>query len=172
MKLNKPRTSGFTVIELMVTITIIAILISITIPSFKAMQHEALNARVQKELKNLVIAIEVYSRYHNQYPYPDQTQAAYGNRDIAFQQELMKESPSMIQYIMEDPYFNNYVPAMGHRAGYGYIYNGPMGANSQKTSKYFVVYSRGPQGNGSIALDENGKITLSGSAIWDGNGHL
>ncbi len=59
---------GFTLIELLVTITIVALLSSIAIPAFNQHKESAKIAKVQSELHNIVLAINVLEADTNTSP--------------------------------------------------------------------------------------------------------
>ncbi len=60
--------SGFTVIELIVVITIIGILAGITIVSYGAWRHQATAAKVKSDLNSVIAAMSSYQTYNNTYP--------------------------------------------------------------------------------------------------------
>jgi len=63
------RIRGFTIIELLIVMMVIAILVGIALPRFKAMQDEANIAKVNGDLRTLQAAVEsYYIHYNNVYP--------------------------------------------------------------------------------------------------------
>jgi general secretion pathway protein G len=66
MKFNR----GFTLVELLVVISVIAILLGIIIPRFKGMQEEANRSKAKAELKTLQVAVESWYIHQNPQAYP------------------------------------------------------------------------------------------------------
>jgi prepilin-type N-terminal cleavage/methylation domain-containing protein len=64
------RLRGFTLLELLVVISIIGILAAVLIPSLLAAKNDAYNARAKAELKEIDTALELYANDHGGYP-PD-----------------------------------------------------------------------------------------------------
>lgn len=64
---------GFTLIELMVTITIIGILASIIYVSFGDARTNSRNKALTVELKEVQLALETYRSQHGKYPMPEET---------------------------------------------------------------------------------------------------
>jgi type II secretion system protein G len=62
------KEKGFTLVELMVVIIILAILTGIAIPSYLALRNRARTAAAQSEMKNIATALEVYNADNETYP--------------------------------------------------------------------------------------------------------
>jgi type II secretion system protein G len=67
MKLSKNQ-SGFTIIELLVVIVVIAILVALTLPNLFGLQKRARDDARKNDLKNLQQALETYYNDNNAYP--------------------------------------------------------------------------------------------------------
>lgn len=67
----KPRRSGFTLVELMIVITIISLLLSILIPTFQRARWQGQLAACQSNERNLATALETYNNPSNGGMYPD-----------------------------------------------------------------------------------------------------
>ena len=61
-------TSGFTIVELLITIIIIGILAAITIVSYNGIQTRANNTTVQADLRNSYTKIQVHATMTQKYP--------------------------------------------------------------------------------------------------------
>ncbi|NBW39594.1 prepilin-type N-terminal cleavage/methylation domain-containing protein [bacterium] len=61
------RTSGFTLLELMITMTIVAILSAIAVPQFNDYRARGFDLRAMSDLRNVAIAEEVYFLDEEQY---------------------------------------------------------------------------------------------------------
>jgi prepilin-type N-terminal cleavage/methylation domain-containing protein len=133
---------GFTILELLIVIAVIAILVGIALPRFKGMQDEGNIARAKGELRMLQTAVESYY-IHNNNTLP----AAL----TTLQTAVPQIAPSVIP---TDPFGG---------AAYGYAKGG---------TTWFVLYSKGPGLNGSAAIDVDGAVTETngGSCIYVTNG--
>jgi prepilin-type N-terminal cleavage/methylation domain-containing protein len=146
MKTNK----GFTLIELLIVMSIIAILISISLPSFRGMQNEAKKVKVQGDLRTLKIAIESY--YKNYTLYPAVT---------TYQTTLIAARPAIIEDNMYDPFGTNTTVT--------YTYK--LSSATPTVSSYYIVYSVGIDQNAIATVSTAGIVTASTDAIWESNGH-
>jgi prepilin-type N-terminal cleavage/methylation domain-containing protein len=144
------KTKAFTLIELLIVMAVIAILISITIPSFRGMQNEAKKVKAQGDLMTLQIAVEsYYKNYNSVYP-ADGTPPTY-------QTTLIAASPQIIQGNMYDPF--------GATNTTQYMYD--LSANSQ----YYILWSVNIVGNEPASVANTGAVTVSSDAIYRSNGH-
>ncbi len=77
MALQKPSQEGkgFTLVELMVVIIILAVLTGIAIPSYLALRNRARIQATRSELQNIATALEMYAADNDTYP-PAATWAA------------------------------------------------------------------------------------------------
>ncbi len=59
---------GFTLIEMMIVVAIIAILVAILVPNFMRARAQAQTAACEANLKEIATALELYQTDHQQYP--------------------------------------------------------------------------------------------------------
>ncbi len=65
--LNK-KEKGFTLVELMVVIIILAVLTGIAIPSYLALRNKARIQATRSEMQNIATALEMYAADNDTYP--------------------------------------------------------------------------------------------------------
>lgn len=123
------KTSGFTLVELMMVIAIISIIVGVVIPRFQGMQAEANRAKAKGELKTLQTAVESY--YINQSPnaYPEAT-------DSLCATYLDEVSPRIVAAPLYDPFAAE---------GVEYLYQ------VSDNGRYYVISSIGQNGNPDIS---------------------
>ena len=69
MKFQKTKlVKGFTLVELLIVVIILAILAAIIVPQFSASTNDAKAAALQSNLANMRSAIEFYYQEHGEYP--------------------------------------------------------------------------------------------------------
>jgi prepilin-type N-terminal cleavage/methylation domain-containing protein len=79
--LQRPHhANAFTLIELLVVIGIIAILVGLLFPAFKAVQNQARSTQAKNDLTQIVNAVNAYYTEYGQYPCPAQS----GNDSLDF----------------------------------------------------------------------------------------
>jgi prepilin-type N-terminal cleavage/methylation domain-containing protein len=134
---------GFTLIEMLIVVAVIAILVGIALPRFKGMQDEGNIARAKGEEKTLQTAIESYYS-HNSNAYP------------AALSSLTSATPSIVGATLPTDPFTS-------ASNYGYV----VSANG----RYYVVYSVGPGANGSATVSDAGVVTETNgsSCIYTSN---
>lgn len=67
MKINR-KTGGFTIIELLVVIVVIAILVALTLPNLFGLQRRARDDTRKNDLKNVQQSLETFYNDNNRYP--------------------------------------------------------------------------------------------------------
>ena len=141
---------GFTIIELLIVIAVIAILVGIALPRFKGMRDEGNITRAKGELRTLQTAVESYRIHTGAYP------AAAG-----FEATLIAATPQIFSAAMNDPFA---------AAGTPYV----LVLSSGTTGNFYAVYSVGPGGNGTVSAvsDTTGAVTETNgsSCIYVSNG--
>jgi general secretion pathway protein G len=135
---------GFTIIELLIVITVIAILIGIALPRFRGIQEEGNGAKARGEMRTLQTAIESYNMHKGSLP------TALGDLILA------TTKPNIV---------GSALPTDPFKSGSNYVY-------SQSPSKmYYTVSSVGPGGSDTATVDDTGKVTLSSTdVIYASNG--
>lgn len=143
---------GFTLVELLIVMAVIAILIGIAIPSFRGMQQEANKTKAEGDVRVIKIAVESYYKNHgNQYP------------DVAnYQTTLLAASPKILETNLYDPF------GATSTTTYSYV----LSAATAATAKYYAIYSVGPSGTGTVNLAADGTCTASNDAVVATNGHV
>lgn len=131
---------GFTIIELLIVIAVIAILVGIALPRFKGMQDEGRMAQAKGELRTLQSAVESYF-IHQSNVYPSALGLLTG---ATITPNLLGSS------LPTDPFngTNNYGAA----------------TDGATPVKYYVLYSIGAGGNGSATVSTAGVVTESNGA--------
>lgn len=125
---------GFTLIELMIVIAVMAILIGISLPYMKGMRDEGNAAKAAGELRTLATAIESFY-IHNSKAYPVQTTTA----DSDWQTDansLTTASPTIVKTALTDPF----------KSSQEYSY----ATSAASSSQYYVIFSVGPDGTAGI----------------------
>ena len=115
--MRKHPWKGFTLIELMIVLVVIAILLGVVLPQFKGTQDEANMQRARSELRTLATAVESYY-IHNSNALPSALSS------------LTSASPRIVNAIPNDPF----------NAGSSYSYSRDNGT----TPIYYVIFSYGP----------------------------
>ncbi len=139
--------SGFTLIDLLIVMAVIAILIGIALPRFKGMQDEGNIAKAKSELRLLQTAVESYYIHTGAYPTDSAT----------WQTALTSASPLIVGAVLIDPFTTS--------AQYQLVYSASPG-------EYYAIYSVGTTGSATFtAVSTAGAVTESVSTcIYVSNG--
>ena len=142
MKSNLMRRHqrGFTLVELVIVMAVIAVILSVVIPNLRGMQAESQLTKSEGELNTLKTAITSYWR-NNSNAYPANISGA-----------LINASPQIIALALQDP-FNTASGTYGYSSG-----------NDADFGDYFAVYTKGPKADTTaITWDStNNRITYTG----------
>lgn len=130
--MRRHEREGFTLIEMMIVITVIAILVGVLLPSFRGPQDEANTQRARSELRTLATALEsYYIHYSNVFP-PVATWTT----------NLTQATPRIIPRMPTDPFNGS--------TNYQYGLNG----------SYYVVWSYGiDRAAGITGIGSSGALT-------------
>ncbi len=115
---------GFSIIELLIVIAVIAILIGIALPQFRGMQEEGLIAQAKAELRTLKTAVESYKIHTGAYPADSAT----------WQNLLISASPIIVRAALIDPFTTS--------AQYQLVYS--------TSGEYYAIYSVGTTGSATV----------------------
>jgi len=131
---------GFTILELLIVISVIAILVGIALPRFKGMQDEGNIAKAKGELRTIQTAAESYYIHNSTMP------------TLA---QLTTAVPNIVGTTLpKDPF------VAGGATDYGYATNGA----------YMVAFSVGPGGAGTAAINAAGAVTAAANTVYVTNG--
>ena len=146
MKRASRIVQGFTLIEMMIVIVVIAILIGVLLPQFRGTQDEAAIQRARSELRTLATAVESYY-IHNSNTLPSALSS------------LTSATPRIVTVIQDDPF----------RSGtndYSYAVD--------SNGVYYVIYAYGTDRAADISgINTSGQMTESDNCtqdIWVSNG--
>ncbi|UCB57810.1 MAG: type II secretion system protein [Candidatus Omnitrophota bacterium] len=123
---------GFTLIEMLIVIAVIAILVGIALPRLRGMREEGNYAKANGELKTLQAALESYFIHYKAYPVQITTPDAEWQDDDAG--SLTKAVPKLISTPLKDPF------TPGGATEYRYA------TSASVNSDYYVIFSVGFDG--------------------------
>ena len=148
---KKLNQHGFTLVEIIIVISVIAILVTIAVPTFQGMQQEGQISKSESELQTLKTAILSYKRHNGSYP-----------SNIAV--DLTSVISKILTQILEDPFKTDTITTSNT---YGYI----TGTDAS-FGDYFVIYSKGPDGTVATtwsAANDRAEIAASADDVAGSN---
>lgn len=133
---------GFTLVELVIVMAVIALILSIAIPNFRSMQQEGSLTKAEGDLDTLKTAVTSYWKNNSQ-AYP-----------VDIHGTLTAASPSVITKVLSDPWNSD-----STNSTYGFT----KGTDAT-FGDYFFIYTKGPAGDTAPAWDAtNQRVNYSGS---------
>jgi len=133
---------GFSLVELVIVMAVIALIMSIAIPNFRSMQQEGSLTKAEGDLDTLKIAISSYWRGNAQ-AYPANIHTA-----------LTGATPSVITKVLTDPWVTD-----ATNVTYGYT----KGTDAT-FGDYFFLYTKGPKADTAPAWDAtNQRVNYTGT---------
>jgi prepilin-type N-terminal cleavage/methylation domain-containing protein len=84
MLMRTPRRRAFTLIELLVVMSVIAILMSLLVPTLHAIRRQVNEARCEGMIQGLSMAIEAYKQRYYVYPPDSHTELSYVSEALIY----------------------------------------------------------------------------------------
>ncbi|MDD4879593.1 MAG: type II secretion system protein [Candidatus Omnitrophica bacterium] len=140
---------GFTLVELLIVIMVIAILIGIALPRFGGMRDEGNTTKAAAELRTCQAAVESWYMHRNPHTYPP--------AGTTWETQLTTATPQILGSVLYDPF------GASATTQYRYALNGA----------YYVIWSLGPNRTSTITgISTTGTITpaATGDDIFVSNG--
>lgn len=85
---SRHAKQGFTLVELLIVVIILAILAAIVVPQFIASTDDAKLAALDSNLRNIRSAVALYQQQHGEYPAANGDGTALANTEAAFLSQL------------------------------------------------------------------------------------
>ncbi len=92
----RKRVKGFTLMELMIVVAVLAIIAAILIPNFRGITSEAKNSTAKADLRNLKMAVILYQNQFNVLPDDSSIEK--------FEECLQNYSPRVVDRVPVDPW--------------------------------------------------------------------
>ncbi|MFK7816940.1 MAG: type II secretion system protein, partial [Gammaproteobacteria bacterium] len=159
---------GFTLVELLIVVIILAILAAIIVPQFSASTNDAKAAALQSNLANLRSAIEFYYQEHGEYPGENIATGATCGSGAAVTVGAANSEAALIAQLSR--YTNDEgLACTGKDATfkYGPYLKGAIPDNPEGTSNTIVVVNTGVLGLASAAAGGWRYDTVTGEFIAD-----
>lgn len=122
------KNEGFTLIELMVVLVILAILAAIVVPRIMSSPHKAKVTAAKTQIRDFETALQLYKLQNDSYPTTEQGLKALVKKPTLA--PIPKDYPDngYISYLPKDPWGNDYVYESPSKHGaYAIISYGPTG---------------------------------------------
>ncbi|MCD8561687.1 type II secretion system GspH family protein [Candidatus Saccharibacteria bacterium] len=110
---------GFTIVELLIVIVVIAILATITVVAYTGVQNRAKISQLQANLKSAYIALEAYRAEHGEYPKTGNTPLCVGGGCTTIETRSDANCPRAPQYTDWIPGIDSLPQSAGERGTRG-----------------------------------------------------
>lgn len=84
MKVTRKDATGFTIVELLIVIVVIAILAAISMVAYNGVQDRAKNAQVQSDIRQVAKLIEMYNADKGSYPSTGSLDSVYSDSNCSY----------------------------------------------------------------------------------------
>ena len=149
MKIIKTN-KGFTLVELIIVLAVIAIILGVVIPAIRGMQEEANLTRAEQELHTLETAVMSFFRHSGGFPANVTT-------------DLTGASPRIIENVLVDPFDTD-----ADDDTYGYI----TGTDAE-FGDYYILYTQGPDRTAETSWnDTTNQVDTAGDDLVVSNGFV
>ena len=147
--MSAQKSKGFTLIELMVTISIIAIISAIGMMTYSQSQKLARDSRRKQDLEQIQKALSLYYSDNNSYPFTPGGGCASGGSTFAgtycysnnaSSPWILNLSNNYTSSLPKDPLKDMGDPNSGTNYGYGYL--SANAATCGADGRYFVLFTR------------------------------
>lgn len=145
--MNKFQIRGFTLVELLITITVIGILSTIGFTAFKSSQQQAKDTQRKNDIRQYQLVLENYASSNNSF-YPSRTTAG----GVSAKDTLCTDLGTLISSCPEDPAnsgdetFTYLFQSDGPGAGAPSAISWVLWAKIERRTNYWVVCSNGESG--------------------------
>ena len=146
---SKVTLRGFTLVELLIVMAVVAILVAVIIPSFRGMQEEGWITKAEQEIQTLQTAVESYYRHNDAYP-----------SNIG--EALRQTKPQIIYKPMQDPWKTSEVvwDSVSYNT-YGYITG-----NDSDFGDYYIIYSESIDDLDNVSWNESANMVSMNTSTW------
>lgn len=164
----KKASQGFTLVELLIVVIILAVLAAVVFPQFASSTNDAKSAALQSNLTNIRSAIEFYFQEHGEYPGANIATGATCGTGAAVGAGAANSAEALIAQLTR---FTNAdgLACTGKDATfkYGPYIKGEMPANPEGTTNAIVVVNTGVLGLASLGTGGWRYDTVTGEFISD-----
>ncbi len=138
---------GFTLIELIMVLSIMSIIASMALPAYLGMREEGMYTKAQKEVTTLQAAVESYWLKNGTLP-------------ASLTDTIVNNQGRIVDKVAKDPFKTD-------GKNYGYV----TGADNYG-APYYVIYSKGAAGgsftvSGDCVLNKTGTVVVSNLPVLD-----